>query len=196
RAHGGTNGDTNGGANGHNGHGVNGGGSKATEGVAPLPARQASFGYTSEEMIVVLRPMLADAKEPVGAMGDDTPAAAYSALPRPLFHYVKQRFAEVTNPPIDPLREEMVMSLRVLLGRRANVLEETAEATRLIELKSPILQPEQMAALRRVDQPGFSAATVDAVWPLPADDELTAEAAGAMLRAAVEKLCLEAEEAV
>ncbi|MCB0074929.1 MAG: glutamate synthase subunit alpha, partial [Caldilineaceae bacterium] len=101
-----------------------------------------------------------------------------------------------TNPPIDPLREEMVMSLRVLLGRRANVLEETAEATRLIELKSPILQPEQMAALRRVDQPGFSAATVDAVWPLPADDELTAEAAGAMLRAAVEKLCLEAEEAV
>ena len=73
-------------------------------------------------MVVVLRPMVTEGKEPVGAMGDDTPPAAMSMLPRPLFQYFKQRFAEVTNPPIDPLREEMVMSLRMLLGRRANLL--------------------------------------------------------------------------
>ena len=67
-------------------------------------------------------------------MGDDTPPAVLSELPRPLFQYFKQRFAEVTNPPIDPLREEMVMSLRMLLGQRANLLLETPEATRLVEL--------------------------------------------------------------
>jgi glutamate synthase (ferredoxin) len=196
------------GHNGHNGHGGNGsnggrngksadgGRNSLTVSQAPLAARQASFGYTSEEMIVVLRPMITEAKEPVGAMGDDTPAAAYSALPRPLFHYFKQRFAEVTNPPIDPLREELVMSLRVLLGQRANVLEETPAATQLIELKSPVLQPEQMAALRRIDQPGFACATVHAVWPLPGDDELSSDESGAILRAAVDKLCREAEEAV
>ena len=87
-------------------------------------------------------------------MGDDTPPAALSKLPRPLFHYFKQRFAEVTNPPIDPLREEMVMSTRMLLGRRANLLSETPEATRLIALKSPVLLPEQMAALRAPDAAG------------------------------------------
>ena len=113
-----------------------------------LANRQASFGYTSEEMIVILRPMLTTGQEPVGAMGDDTPPAAISKLPRSLFSYLKQRFAEVTNPPIDPLREEQVMSLRMLLGRRTNLLAETPEATRLIALKSPVLLPEQMAALR------------------------------------------------
>ena len=101
-------------------------------------------------MIVILRPMLTTGQEPVGAMGDDTPPAAMSKLPRSLFSYFKQRFAEVTNPPIDPLREEMVMSLRMLLGRRANLLSETPEATHLIALKSPILLPEQLAALRAV----------------------------------------------
>ena len=120
-----------------------------------LPNRQASFGYTSEELIVVLRPMLTTGQEPVGAMGDDTPVAAISKLPRPLFSYFKQRFAEVTNPPIDPLREELVMSTRVLLGRRANLLAETPAATRLIALKSPILLPEQIAALRAQPGPHF-----------------------------------------
>jgi glutamate synthase (ferredoxin) len=159
-----------------------------------LIRRQLQFGYTSEEMVVVMRPMVTDAKEPVGSMGDDTPPAAMSELPRSLFNYFKQRFAEVTNPPIDPLREELVMSLRVLLGQRANVLSETPEATRLVELRTPILQPEEMAALRTLPQPEFHSVTIDAVWQAPheADDE----AQGAALRASVERLCLEAEEAV
>ena len=163
---------------------------------APLPNRQASFGYTSEEMIVVLRPMLTTGQEPVGAMGDDTPIAALSKLPRPLFSYFKQRFAEVTNPPIDPLREEMVMSTRMLLGRRANLLSETPEAVRLIALKSPVLLPAQMATLRDLALPAFKSATVAAVWPAPSGADVTSEEAGAALRAAVEKLCREAEAAV
>ena len=104
----------NGGANGH--APVNGAQAASAPAADNLSNRQASFGYTSEEMIVILRPMLTTGQEPVGAMGDDTPPAAMSKLPRSLFSYFKQRFAEVTNPPIDPLREEMVMSLRMLLG--------------------------------------------------------------------------------
>ena len=73
--------------------------------------------------------MVVKGQEPTGSMGDDTPPAVLSALPRSLFQYFKQRFAEVTNPPIDPLREETVMSLRMLLGRRANLLSEMPEAT-------------------------------------------------------------------
>lgn len=171
--------------------------------IANLAQRQISFGYTSEEMIVVLRPMVADGQEPVGAMGDDTPPAALSALPRPLFQYFKQRFAEVTNPPIDPLREEMVMSLRMLLGQRANLLSEIPEATRLIELKSPILKPEQMAALLAHQEAEFAAAHISALWQLPDAGNhaengagVDSEAAGAALRAAVEKLCAQAEAAI
>jgi glutamate synthase (ferredoxin) len=144
-------------------------------------------------MIVVLRPMLTTGQEPVGAMGDDTPIAALSKLPRPLFSYFKQRFAEVTNPPIDPLREEMVMSTRMLLGRRANLLSETPEAVHLIALKSPVLLPAQMATLRDLALPAFKSATVAAVWPAPSGADVTPEEAGAALRAAVEKLCREAE---
>ena len=159
-----------------------------------LATRQAAFGYTSEELVVVLRPMVTEGKEPIGSMGDDTPPAALSQLPRPLFHYFRQRFAEVTNPPIDPLREEMVMSLRMLLGQRANLLSELPEATRLIELTSPILQPEEINTLRSLPEPEFRAVTVESTWEKP--DDLASADAGATLRAALEKLCFTAETAV
>ncbi len=161
-----------------------------------LVRRQLAFGYTSEELVVVLRPMVVDGKEPVGAMGDDTPLAALSKLPRPLFHYLKQRFAEVTNPPIDPLREEMVMSLRVLLGQRVNLLSEVPEATRLVELRSPILRPEEMARLQALDAPEFRTATIQATWPAPTGSDITRQDAGDALRAAVDRLCRQAEDAV
>lgn len=164
--------------------------------LADLSNRQACFGYTSEEMIVILRPMLTTGHEPVGAMGDDTPPAAISKLPRSLFAYFKQRFAEVTNPPIDPLREEMVMSLRILLGRRSNLLTETPEATRLLALHSPVLLPEQMAALRSAANRDFPCATVDAVWQAPLGRDVLPDEAGSALRAALERLCSEAEAAV
>jgi glutamate synthase (ferredoxin) len=181
-----------GGGNGH-ANGAHGNGQAIGSGAADgLVNRQLAYGYSSEEIVVVLRPMVVNGQEPVASMGDDAPPAVLSALPRSLYGYLKQRFAEVTNPPIDPLREEMVMSTRVLLGRRANLLSETPEATRLIELKSPILKPEQMAALRAMPEPEFRCATVQAVWQAPED----AGQAGAALRAAVERLCAEAEEAV
>ena len=106
----------------------------------------AAFGYTREELLVILRPMWEEGREPIGSMGDDTPTAALSDVPRPLFHYFKQRFAEVTNPPIDSLREEMVMSLSQRLGRRACILTETPEAARLLELPSPILTDEALGS--------------------------------------------------
>ncbi len=159
-----------------------------------LVKKQLSFGYTSEEMVVVLRPMVTDAKEAVGSMGDDTPPPGMSNLPRPLFHYFKQRFAEVTNPPIDPLREEMVMSLRMLLGQRANLLSELPEATRLIELHSPILKPHELQYLRAMNEPEFRSATIQAFWQVRADTEQ--DQLNSALQTAVEKLCLAAEEAV
>jgi glutamate synthase (ferredoxin) len=158
-----------------------------------LVQKQLAFGYSSEEVVVVLRPMVVNGQEPVGSMGDDSPPAVISALPRSLFHYVKQRFAEVTNPPIDPLREEMVMSTRTLLGQRANLLSEMPEATRLIELKSPLLNPQQMAALAAMTEPEFALATIDALWEMPANGH---EDAGAALAAAVARLCHDAEAAV
>ncbi|MBX3011796.1 MAG: glutamate synthase large subunit [Caldilineaceae bacterium] len=178
------------GAEGRNGHTANAS-AEALSSATLLAQRQMGFGFTSEELVVVLRPMITDAKEAVGSMGDDTPPPGMSALPRPLFHYFKQRFAEVTNPPIDPLREETVMSLRMLLGQRANLLTELPEATRLIELRSPLLKPVEIARLRAMPETEFQAATIDALWQHPpTTDEGTA------LRAAVEQLCLAAETAV
>ena len=93
-----------------------------------LLIKQAQFGWTSEELTMVVKTMFEDGTEPVGSMGDDTPHAVLSPKPRPLFNYFKQRFAEVTNPPIDHLREDQVMCLRMLLGARGNVLDETEDA--------------------------------------------------------------------
>ena len=163
----------------------------------PLLERQIAFGFTSEEMVVVLRPYLTNAAEPVGAMGDDTPIAALSSLPRPLFHYFKQRFAEVTNPPIDPLRESPVMSLRMLLGERANLLSETAAAARLIELKSPILHQDHFYLLESLGMgaPEFWMATLDMTWqPDSASDRPRSD--GGMMRQALQTLCARASEAL
>ena len=94
--------------------------------------------------------MWKEGREPIGSMGDDTPAAALSDVPRPLFHYFKQRFAEVTNPPIDSLREEMVMSLSQRLGCRGSLLAESPAAARLLEIESPILTEADLAAIQQV----------------------------------------------
>jgi glutamate synthase (ferredoxin) len=131
-----------------------------------LRQQQAAFGYTNEELTVVLRPMVENAKEPVGSMGDDTPHAVLSEKPRPLFHYFRQRFAQVTNPPIDPLREELVMSLSTLLGARSNLLAATPEHAHLLELDSPILTDDQAAALRALPDASLPVAEVSALWPV------------------------------
>ncbi len=97
------------------------------------------FNYTQEEMQFILKPMAGEGKEPVGSMGDDTALAVLSTTPRLLSAYFKQKFAQVTNPPIDPIREELVMSLDTYLGRRRSLLEETELHARLVHLTSPLM---------------------------------------------------------
>ncbi len=126
-----------------------------------LDARQAVHGYTKDELAQVLRAMAADGKEPTFSMGDDSPLPPMAGRPRPIHHYLKQRFAQVTNPPIDPLREHRVMSLRTLLGPRAPILSEHDDATRLLRLESFLLYPSAVAGLLRGDTP-FTAVTLDA----------------------------------
>ncbi|MBX7235975.1 MAG: glutamate synthase large subunit [Caldilineales bacterium] len=164
-----------------------------------LPLQQL-FGYTAESVAIVLKPMATTGKEPVGSMGDDTPQAVLSRLPRPLFHYFRQRFAEVTNPPIDPLREQMVMSLTTLVGRRRSILDETPEHARLLELDSPILDRKAFATLRRLRRPAtvpfdphhdglpFSLVELDTTYPVQND------VMG--LEAALDRLCQQAAEAL
>ncbi len=138
-----------------------------------LIALQAAFGYNREELVVLFRPMWQQGVEAIGSMGDDTPAAALSSLPRPLFHYFYQRFAEVTNPPIDPLREAQVMSLNQRLGRRSSLLSRGPEVARMLELASPVLSDEHMQVLREIKHhlssgrgEDFQTATLDTTWPV------------------------------
>ncbi len=123
---------------------------------------QRAFGYGAEDLRIVLEPMGSTGADPVWSMGDDTPIPPLSALPQSLYAYFRQRFAQVTNPPIDSLRESMVMSLRMHLGRRGSPLLERASYARMLRLEHPILLAEEMAALRNVA--GFSTVTLDAVW--------------------------------
>ena len=110
----------------------------------------------------MLEPMGGTGADPVWSMGDDTPIPPLSAVPQSLYAYFRQRFAQVTNPPIDSLRETMVMSLRMHLGRRGSPLLERPSYARMLRLEHPILLAEEMAALRNVA--GFSTVTLDAVW--------------------------------
>ena len=116
-----------------------------------LTRLQHLHGYTHEELNYVVKPMAIDGKEPVGSMGDDTPLSALQDEPRLLYTYFKQRFAQVTNPPIDSVREEIVMSLDTYLGRRRSLLETKPDAARLLHLTSPLLHDEELAALRQMD---------------------------------------------
>jgi glutamate synthase (ferredoxin) len=155
---------------------------------ALLGELQRAFGYTSEELAVILRPMLRDGQEPVGSMGDDTPPAVLAERARPLYGYFKQRFAEVTNPPIDPLREELVMSLSFALGRRGNLLEERPEHAHLIRLAGPVLTDEHLATIRALEDPAYPTVTLPALFK-------AANGPDAMLPA-LNKLCRAAEDAI
>src|SRR5712671_7604573 len=115
-----------------------------------LLRRQRAFGYSDEDVKMILGPMSSKGEEPVGSMGTDTPLACLSDHPQSLFNYFKQLFAQVTNPPIDPIREEMVMSLFSYIGSEGNILEEQPQACQLIKLKQPILSNTDLEKLRRV----------------------------------------------
>jgi len=126
--------------------------------------RQRAFGYTDEDLRLLLAPMAAKGEEPVGSMGIDTPLACLSDKPQPLFHYFKQLFAQVTNPPIDPIREEMVMSLISYIGTERNILDETAKHCHTLRMPHPILTNRDLERLRRVSQGDLLCTTLPALF--------------------------------
>jgi len=142
---------------------------------------QRLFGYTREELQRILVPMAVNSQEPVGSMGDDAAPAVLSEQPLNLFSYFKQMFAQVTNPPIDPLREGLVMSLMAYTGRDSNLLDETPEHCRQLKLPHPILTNEDLLRLRTVEMKGFKIVTLDSLFDVNATLEeglqsLTAQA--------------------
>ena len=151
-------------------------------------AQQVLHGYTREEIEYVIKPMVREGKEPIGSMGEDTPLSTLFDPSRLLYTYFKQKFAQVTNPPIDSIREEIVMSLDTLLGRRLSLLETTPEAARLVHLNSPLMVDGELAALRRAPVEGFSLTTLHARFP--------AADGPAAMRTALDDLCAAAELAV
>ncbi|MBV9771308.1 MAG: glutamate synthase large subunit, partial [Bryobacterales bacterium] len=112
--------------------------------------RQRAFGYTDEDLRMLMLPMAEKGEEPLGSMGTDTPLACLSDKPQPLFHYFKQLFAQVTNPAIDPIREELVMSLTSYIGTERNILEETPQHCHTLKLAHPLLTNRDLEKLRRV----------------------------------------------
>ncbi|MFF2728532.1 glutamate synthase large subunit [Streptomyces sp. NPDC058008] len=135
---------------------------------ASVTRRQQTFGYTEEELRVLLAPMARTAGEPLGSMGTDSPIAALSERPRLLFDYFTQLFAQVTNPPLDAIREELVTSLRSTLGPAGNLLEPTAAACRSVTLPFPVIDNDELAKLIHInadgDMPGMSAATLSGLY--------------------------------
>ncbi len=151
-----------------------------------LRRRQLAVGVTVEELEMILHPMVEDAQEATGSMGDDTPIAVLSDTYRGLHHYFRQTFSQVTNPPIDSLREARVMTLKTRLGNLGNVLDEDSSQFDLLQLESPVLSTAEFDAMRATM--GASACVVDCTFPV-ADGENG-------LRAALERIRAEAEEGV
>jgi glutamate synthase (NADPH/NADH) large chain/glutamate synthase (ferredoxin) len=154
----------------------------------PLHRRQRAFGFTQEDLRVLLAPMARDGAEPIGSMGNDISLAVLSDQAPPLFSYFKQLFAQVTNPPIDPIREEIVMSLETTLGSERNLFEETPEHAHKLVLARPILLNRELETLRHVSHELFAARTIDITWPI-------AEGAGGMAAALV-RVCEQAHDAI
>ncbi|MBF0165675.1 MAG: glutamate synthase subunit alpha, partial [Magnetococcales bacterium] len=146
------------------------GGSEASE-AEPLRVRQRIFGYTEEDLSVILGPMAADGQEPIGSMGNDAALAVLSDRPVLLYSYFKQLFAQVTNPAIDPIREELVMSLFTQLGPTGNMLEESPQHVARIWLDQPILTNADLERIRAVERPGLKARTLSTLFPVAEGQE-------------------------
>ena len=153
-----------------------------------LRCRQRAFGYTDEDLKMIVEPMASNGEEPIGSMGTDTPLACLSDRPQSLFSYFKQLFAQVTNPPIDPIREEMVMSLISYIGTERNILEETPENCHTLKLPHPILTNRDLEKLRRISSGDLLAITLPTLFRA-AEGEVG-------LKRALDELCQRASLAV
>jgi glutamate synthase (NADPH/NADH) large chain len=168
---------------------------------APAPApsndpstlldRQQAFGYTQEDIQFFLEPMSKEPDDPVGSMGTDTPIAVLSRKPKLLYNYFKQNFAQVTNPPIDPIREELVMSLVSMIGPRPNLLGRQAGMHKRLEVAQPVLTNAELEKIRSIEElldGAFRTATIDTTW--------AAADGPAGLERALEHICSEATDCV
>ena len=159
---------------------------------ASVTRRQQTFGYTEEELRVMLAPMARAGAEPIGSMGTDSPIAALSARPRLLFDYFTQLFAQVTNPPLDAIREELVTSLHSSLGPQGNLLEPTAASCRSVTLPFPVIDNDELAKLIHInadgDMPGMKAATLSGLYRV--------SGGGESLAARIEEICAEVDAAI
>ena len=150
--------------------------------------RQHAFGYTFETLRVLLAPMAKNGVEALGAMGDDAPVAVLSDQAQPLYSYFRQLFAQVTNPPLDAIREELVTATEVMMGTEQNILETKAENCRQIKLKNPILSNAELAKIRHLDREGFKVATLPMLFPV--------QEGAAGLEKALEALFAAADDAI
>jgi len=154
--------------------------------------RQQTFGYTEEELRVLIGPMAGSGAEPVGSMGNDAPLAALSSRPRLLFDYFRQLFAQVTNPPLDAIREELVTAMSSSVGPEHNLLEPAPASCRQIELPYPVIDNDELAKLIHVDEdgnmPGFRAQLFSGLYRVAGD--------GAALRERLDEICREVDDAI
>jgi len=134
--------------------------------IEPLRSKQLAFGYSQEDLRLIIAPMAANGEEPVASMGNDAALAVLSDRQPPLFSYFKQLFAQVTNPPIDPIREQLVMSLQAGVGAERNLLIEVPEQAHQLVMNQPILRNHELEKLRQVSHEVFDAATLDITWPI------------------------------
>ena len=152
-----------------------------------LAARQQAFGYTQEDLNLLLEPMAKDGGEPTGSMGNDAALAVLSDRPQNLFAYFKQLFAQVSNPPLDYVREALVTQLAVPVGKRKNLFDESPEHARLLRIDHPILLNAEMATLKALQLPGLTARTISTLFPVAAGID--------GLRMALQRIRREADEA-
>ncbi len=159
---------------------------------ASVIRRQQVFGYTEEELRLIIAPMANTGTEPIGSMGTDSPIAVLSSRPRLIFDYFKQLFAQVTNPPLDAIREELVTSLTTKIGPERNLLEPTAEAARQITMNRPILDSEQLAKIVRLNQdgelPGYGTHVVRGLYKVAGG--------GRALEKKIDEICQEVSAAI
>lgn len=149
---------------------------------------QKAFGYSTEDIDTIIKPMALDGKEPIGSMGTDTPLAVLSDQPQHLSSYFKQLFAQVTNPPIDPIRERMVMSLAAFVGNNGNLLEESPMHCHTVALKQPILTSTELEKIRSIDTGIFQAKTIQIYF--------RADGKPGSLKDGIDRICRYAEDAV
>lgn len=153
-----------------------------------LLRQQIAFGISKEELETILTPMMTEGKEPIGSMGTDVPLAILSDLPQNLANYFKQLFAQVTNPPIDPIREKMVMANFSILGGYGGILTTTEEHCKQIQITQPVLTDAEISKLRYIHHPDFKVLTIHTLF--------SAVSKRGGLERAIDRICIEAEEAV